>query len=397
MSRPTIVLSMIVKNEEKVIERCLFSCLKLIDYFVICDTGSTDKTIEVINNFSKKYNLKGEVHQHEWVNFAHNRNLSLEIAKKKGTYVYWMDADDILEYKPNFVKPKYTSEAYVMDIYYDPVQYKRVHLVRSDIESKWTGVLHECLEVPPETKIEFLPDVKMVIVGGGGGRNTDPQKHQKDAVILEKALQDDPENTRYMFYLAQSYRNYGAKEKAIEWYEKRSKYNQHPEEQCYAKYQVGFLKVSCEGKYRDSECLYDFLQAHQFFPYRVEPLFYAVVLLNKEKMFESAYSLGLRFVHMKEPDPMCMLFTELETYRFRLPFEVAFAAFNCGKYVEAMLIYLHLYFHLTLNAEQKKQVENNISACCNKLDLKQNVITKKNISAFLDQTNENSIRQLFYM
>ena len=72
---------MIVKNEEKVIERCLFSCLKFIDYFVICDTGSTDKTIEVINNFSKKYNLKGEVHQHEWVNFAHNRNLSLEIAK----------------------------------------------------------------------------------------------------------------------------------------------------------------------------------------------------------------------------------------------------------------------------------------------------------------------------
>ena len=74
---------MIVKNESKIIERCLESVSKFIDYWVICDTGSTDKTREIIKDFFKKKNIPGELHQHVWKSFSFNRNLGLEIAKKK--------------------------------------------------------------------------------------------------------------------------------------------------------------------------------------------------------------------------------------------------------------------------------------------------------------------------
>ena len=49
-----IVLNMIVKNESKIIVRLLQSVYKLIDAYCICDTGSTDDTIEVIETFLKK-------------------------------------------------------------------------------------------------------------------------------------------------------------------------------------------------------------------------------------------------------------------------------------------------------------------------------------------------------
>ena len=49
-----IVLNMIVKNESKIIVRLLQSVYKLIDAYCICDTGSTDDTIEVIETFFKK-------------------------------------------------------------------------------------------------------------------------------------------------------------------------------------------------------------------------------------------------------------------------------------------------------------------------------------------------------
>lgn len=49
-------LVMIVKNESKIIERCLDSVKSIIDSIIISDTGSTDNTIEIIENYIEKIN-----------------------------------------------------------------------------------------------------------------------------------------------------------------------------------------------------------------------------------------------------------------------------------------------------------------------------------------------------
>jgi cellulose synthase/poly-beta-1,6-N-acetylglucosamine synthase-like glycosyltransferase len=46
--KKTVCLNMIVKNESQVIEKCLASVKPLIDYWVIVDTGSTDKTQQIV-------------------------------------------------------------------------------------------------------------------------------------------------------------------------------------------------------------------------------------------------------------------------------------------------------------------------------------------------------------
>ena len=79
---------MIVKDEEKDIERCLKSVYKYIDYWVIIDTGSTDKTIKKVKSLMKnRFKVPGELHERPWVDFSHNRNAALAIAETKADYV----------------------------------------------------------------------------------------------------------------------------------------------------------------------------------------------------------------------------------------------------------------------------------------------------------------------
>ena len=82
MTKPRICLNMIVKDEAHVIERCLASVIPHITSWCISDTGSTDNTIEVIENVMAKAGLPGKVVQHKWFDFGSNRTLALRDAER---------------------------------------------------------------------------------------------------------------------------------------------------------------------------------------------------------------------------------------------------------------------------------------------------------------------------
>lgn len=99
----TISLCIIVKNEEIHIARCLNSVAELVDEIIIVDTGSTDRTIEIVSNYTRK------VYSYPWKDdFADARNYSFSHASMD--YCMWMDADDILEEaeKDKFLQLKYS-------------------------------------------------------------------------------------------------------------------------------------------------------------------------------------------------------------------------------------------------------------------------------------------------
>ena len=102
--RATICLNMIVKDESHIIKGTLeMLCNKInFDYWVICDTGSTDDTPKIITDFFKQKKIKGELHNEKWVNFAHNRTSALEKAYKKTDLLLVFDADDELHGNFNF-------------------------------------------------------------------------------------------------------------------------------------------------------------------------------------------------------------------------------------------------------------------------------------------------------
>jgi len=111
-----IVLSMIVKNETHIIKECFDSLHKFIDYWVICDTGSTDGTQELITQYFKEKGIPGELHQHEWEDFATNRTKALDLCTGKGDYAWMIDADDYLVGEMQF--PVIRITWIMMDILY---------------------------------------------------------------------------------------------------------------------------------------------------------------------------------------------------------------------------------------------------------------------------------------
>jgi glycosyltransferase involved in cell wall biosynthesis len=93
---PTICLNMIVKNESHVIKDTLMNICQYFNfsYWVICDTGSTDGTKQVIHDFFGEKGINGELLEHEWRDFGYNRSLALASAYNKSDYLLVFDADD---------------------------------------------------------------------------------------------------------------------------------------------------------------------------------------------------------------------------------------------------------------------------------------------------------------
>lgn len=91
---PTISICMIVKNEERNLLRLLPNLTRFADEIVIVDTGSTDKTKDIIQQFGLP------LYEHPWengkINFAAARNVSIDNATKD--YIWWIDADDDLPF-----------------------------------------------------------------------------------------------------------------------------------------------------------------------------------------------------------------------------------------------------------------------------------------------------------
>lgn len=147
----TISLCMIVKNEEKVLSRCLESVKEIVDEIIIVDTGSTDRTKEIASHFTNN------IYDFKWINdFSAARNFSFSKATKE--YVLWLDADDVIinEDKEKLLKLKETIKQdidFVMMKYnvgfdeYGNVNfsYYRERLIKRSINPLWESPIHEAI------------------------------------------------------------------------------------------------------------------------------------------------------------------------------------------------------------------------------------------------------------
>ena len=87
-----IILISMIKNEEKIIERCISSVLPIIDAICVTDTGSTDNTQQIIKDFFYDKCIPGEIFNDEWRDFGYNRSKALEHAYGKTDYLLVFDA-----------------------------------------------------------------------------------------------------------------------------------------------------------------------------------------------------------------------------------------------------------------------------------------------------------------
>lgn len=129
-NKKTLCLVMIVRNESKVIKRCLDRVKDKIDYWVIVDTGSDDNTMEIIRETLK--DIPGELHQQEWINFGKNRTQSLALAKDKADYLLLCDADEQIIFSDEFNTSNLNEDAYLIP-YQGEHDYSVPYLIKGNI------------------------------------------------------------------------------------------------------------------------------------------------------------------------------------------------------------------------------------------------------------------------
>ncbi len=266
---PTLVLNMIVKNESRIIERLLATVAPIIDAYCICDTGSTDNTKELITKFMEAKGIKGEVFDEPFKNFGHNRSVSLDRAKAWGDYALLLDADMKLVVGPGFTKDHFKHEGYLLLQGSSTFEYYNTRIVKLGIGVKCVSPTHEYYDFPPGTQHNFrLPrDFLRIDDIGDGGSKAD--KFTRDIRLLKEGLEEEPNNGRYHFYIANSYRDLGQHKEAVEWYRKRVALGGWHEEIWNSLYEMG----KCQLALGDSAAgVYTLLEAYNYHSARAEPL-----------------------------------------------------------------------------------------------------------------------------
>lgn len=208
-----ISLCMIVKNEEKVLSRCLNSVKDIVNEIIIVDTGSTDKTKEIAAAFTNK------IYDFPWCDdFAKARNFSF--SKASMDYLMWLDADDIineenrqklLELKGNIpenIDIIMMQYHVAFDRQDNPTfSYYRERIFKKKSAPLWVGAIHEV--IPLEGKLLYQ-DIAVC------HKKIRPNEPERNLKIFEKMLtRGETLEPRQLYYYGRELYYNGYYEKAI--------------------------------------------------------------------------------------------------------------------------------------------------------------------------------------
>ena len=191
-------LCMIIRDEEKVLSRCLESAKSFADEIIIADTGSTDNSEKIALSFTP------HVYKFPWIDdFAAARNFVF--SKATGDYLIWLDADDVIPERSLKLVPalremlKKDEPDIVMcpyDVGFDEngkptTSFFRERIVKRSGNFVWQGRVHEC--IAPRGKIARC-DFRISHLGSQKARG------MRNLHIYQKWAGEEPLSARDKFY-----------------------------------------------------------------------------------------------------------------------------------------------------------------------------------------------------
>ncbi len=267
-----LCLNSIVKNEAARIARMLDSVAPFVECYVILDTGSTDGTPELIEKIMAGHGIPGNVVRGEFKDFSQARNDALRSARAyaadKADYLLLVDADMELQVKDAACFDMLGGNAPAYDMYQfgGTLYYLNRRLVKVNDFTEYRGVTHEYLDAATGG---CIPINAAFFIDHADGANR-PDKFKRDIQLLRAGLKKEPNNARYFFYLAQSYRDARQFEKAILWYRRRIAASGWDEETWYSQYSL----AHCMKELKDEAgFIREMLIAYNMRPSRVESLY----------------------------------------------------------------------------------------------------------------------------
>lgn len=205
---------MIVRDEEKLLARCLKSFDGAFDELVIVDTGSKDATVEVarahgarVKAFDGCNGPDGKIRD-----FALARNVACDLAS--ADWILWMDADDVLqEGGANRLRAAVARGGFAglhVTIKWGKDAWLQTRLFKNEPKNRFVGRVHEYprvhgkIDKDREIVVQHLPDKT--------GKESSSERNLR---LLRLDLADDPANLRTLFHLGNALRISGQHDEAI--------------------------------------------------------------------------------------------------------------------------------------------------------------------------------------
>jgi glycosyltransferase involved in cell wall biosynthesis len=355
-----LVLTQIMKNEAHVITRMLNSIKPIVDIVCLVDTGSTDNTIEVVKNWGTENNIETHVFERAFDNFENSRNYSIQMAREvtkdlgNDYWGFWLDADEILEIQPNFNKNSIDKDLYMFNTYINVMKYTRNECYKLDKPFRFYGPVHEFIVCDDKNITSGLMDglVVRVQMDGGSWKGNIAEKYKSHAHVLEKYIDANRQDPRWIFYTAQSYHdsacvpdnreeNEERLRRSIKYYKERiSRQDGYPEEIFYSQFRVGTIMRALEEPWYLT--MNELLKAYSLDPMRAEPIKAIIDHYLSVGEWHNAY-LFSKFAkmnfHQKNPYPQKLLFVDEALYVWKILEVHAAASFYTGRKDEAKQSY----------------------------------------------------------
>jgi tetratricopeptide (TPR) repeat protein len=319
-----LCLSMIVKDEEKILARCLESVRPVLSAYEIVDTGSRDATKKIIARLFE--NIPGTVHDAPFVDFATTRNAALTKAQESDrafSHVLLIDADMqlIVQDKDAFLGEVRGADVLMVTQKAGSLAYENVRIVRRELldRARYRGRTHEYLDLPGGVRKAPAKHAYMIDHACGASR---PDKLVRDERLLLQELEDNPTDVRSTFYLAQTYKDAGRLEEACAWYARRTTMGGWIEEVYLSHLYRGRILLA-EGL--EAEGLRALEEAYETNPERAEALV-SLAKFHREKGRNETALLYAEAAKVLRPNSGC-LFLEIGDYVSGVDQEISIAGF----------------------------------------------------------------------
>ena len=320
MTVPGLRLAMIVRDEAPIMQRAIASILPLIDSWRIIDTGSTDDTVELIE--SSLEGVAGEMRRSTWVDFGHNRSELVDWAAEGADWLLLLDADMIVHADDDLAEQlaAFSADAALVPVD-GGVSYRMPYLVRGNRPWHYVGRTHEHLSSTAPYRTEWFDGLRITHVADGSSHQV---KLERDAALLGLDLIEHPDSSRTVFYLAQTYRDAGEHELALQQYRRRASMGGWAEEVFWSLYQAALIEEAIASPTATDAMI----RAWDARPERAEPLYRLARRHRLLRQHHAAWIFASAAAALELPDDT--LFVDGEVYRWAAAFERADAAWRIG-------------------------------------------------------------------
>ena len=218
-------LCIMVKNGGPQFEQMLVDNMPFFDRWTILDTGSTDETIDTINRVlvGKK---KGELFQEPFINFKDSRNRCLELAGKSCKFITMLDDTYVLQGNLrtflNEVRGDQRSNSFTLYIKSDDTIYGSNRIIKAESELRYVHRIHEV--ITDKNNINIVIPKEIATVDDRRFDYMEKRTHERkqlDLKLLFEEVEENPDDPRAYYYLAQTYNLLEDYEKSFYYFTKR--------------------------------------------------------------------------------------------------------------------------------------------------------------------------------